>query len=236
MKLHGFAVLAMAWCGALVAAGCCCCTPRPCGDCASQQIVAAASCPPPCETACAEPCAPCLSCGVNGPCPKHPGSRGLLGYLRDSICCGASCGELYVHPWINDPPHPCDPCDDYGHWVGPQPCGPASCGNGCPVSWRDLWGHRADQPACCESHAAVGYPEHYDGEILEGPAMQVPTPATPRPMAPQQNMESPDLPPTPPNLPSPTTYNGAPRTRSALKKVDGRPAVYYGRRPQEALR
>lgn len=237
MKMQGFAAFAIACYSALAAAGCCC-GPRYCGDYGPHDIVAAS-----CEPACAPvaPAAPaCAACGINGPCPKHHGSQGLFGYLREAATCGAGCGEFYVHPWINDPPKACDPCDHYGNWTGPRSCGPPHA-KACPTSWRGLWGHRADLAACgCGAHAEVhGAP--YEGRIIEGhitegsfPAGTVsegPTLAEPIPTAPPEAFEDADEAPVPPQLPGPTTRNATPKTRSALKKIDGQPAVYYSGRP-----
>lgn len=235
MKMQGFAGLTVAWCCVLGMAGCCC-GPRYCGDYGPHDIVAAA----PCEPACAPACS---SCGTNGPCPKHHGSRGLLSYLAGASVCDSGCGEFYVHPWINDPPKACDPCDHYGNWIGPRPCSPPRA-SACPTSWQGLWGHRADLEACgCGNHPAGAIHEGpYDGQIIEGhysegTVFKGPTLAEPAPSVPPEVIDEGDEAPAPPQLPGPTTRNVSPKTRSALKKVDGRPAVYYSGRPvQTAIR
>jgi hypothetical protein len=61
---------------------------------------------------------------------------------------------------------------------------------------------------------------HYDGEVIEGPILESPTLAEPMLAPGEEEMEETDPPPSPPRP-----------ARSALKKVDGRPAAYYSRRP-----
>lgn len=262
MKMHGLAAWAWLWCG-VWAGGCC--APTYCGDCGPRDIIAAAPCAP-CDTGACGPgacgpgacgpgacgpgaCGPsenfspqCVACGVNGPCPKHVGGRGLFNFLYDNATCGAGCGEFYVHPWINDPPHPHDPCDHHGHWIGPHHrCTPACRVSGCPVGIHNLWGHRSDLGGCCGGTHALADPMHgevlhdgaiiHDGAVLsEGAILHGPTLAEPPTLTPPQDgrgVSPPDDPPTPPEFPGPA---GAPKSRSALKKIDGRPAVYY-RRP-----
>jgi hypothetical protein len=100
-----------------------------------------------------------------------------------------------------------------------------------------MFGHRSDLNGCCgatPSGDPYGLP--YDGQIINGPTMHGPlrpTPAEPEPMAPDEDMNAPETPPAPPVFPGPMT-GSTPKTRSALKKVDGRPAVYYARRPEAA--
>jgi hypothetical protein len=198
------AVLAVS--AALASAGCCCCAPA-CGG-PPHGVFAHDSCDPPCTDDCVSP--------VDG-CARRHGSRGLFGFLKESACCTSGCGELYLHPWINDPPHPCDPCDDCGHWTGAKHfCGPAGCGAACNVSWRGLWGQRSDLAHGGSPAMHVG---HYDGEIIEGPVLHSPTPAEPLLSPGEEELEEEDIPPAPPARPA----------RSALKKVDGQPAAYYNR-------
>jgi hypothetical protein len=146
--------------------------------------------------------------------------------LRDSLCCSGGCGEFYAHPWINDPPDQCDPCDDHGGWIGPHPCGPPACGpGGCPATWHNLWGYR--NQAVCYDGGAPGYAsEPYDGQVIEGPVIDGPTPAEPIPTPPAEDAGG-SAPPEPPPATLPGPQAGVRKMRSALKKVDGRPAVYY---------
>jgi hypothetical protein len=60
--------------------------------------------------------------------------------------------------------------------------------------------------------------------MIDGPTLAEPIPMPPEEEA--VGSESPEPPPS--TLPGPQA--GIPKTRSALKKVDGRPAVYYNRR------
>jgi hypothetical protein len=230
MRILGPGAAALA-CWAVLAGGCC--APMHCGDCGPHDIVAAAPCGP---TACVphENYSPqCVACGVNGPCPKHAGGKGLFSYLCGGALCGAGgCGEFYIHPWINDPPAPCDPCDQWGNWVGPRPCGPPACTvAGCPVGWHNLWGHQGGGAAanCCDgANGEFGYESMHHGEVIHGPTM-----------APPQEMEEIPPPEAPGATPEPREFPGPAeartKTRSALKKVDGRPTAYYGRRPQGTI-
>lgn len=64
----------------------------------------------------------CDSCGTcAGDCSGHT----PISYAGHVLTCGSVCGEIYWGEWTSDPPAPCDPCDNHGNWVGPQPCGPA---------------------------------------------------------------------------------------------------------------
>ncbi|MEM6980314.1 MAG: hypothetical protein AAF539_11670 [Planctomycetota bacterium] len=72
----------------------------------------------------------------------HAPCDGACGGGCDS-CCGScqacdGCGELYVDPWINHPPHCCDPCDACGNFNG------QTCGQCRPVftGIKSLWGYR----------------------------------------------------------------------------------------------
>ncbi|MBW3599637.1 MAG: hypothetical protein KY475_20490 [Planctomycetes bacterium] len=236
MRLFGFGALAIAVSGAFFSG---CCAPIHCGDGAPHHVAAAVPCgPAPCGPCGPAPCLAqesfspqCVACGVNGPCPKHSGGRGLLGFLW-GVCCGSSCGEFYIHPWINDPPHPCDPCDHHGNWIGPRPCGPPACSVGaCPAGWHNLWGYRGLVGHCGAACGEVGHPiEHY-GEPLHAPTL-----APPQEVEEIETPTPPGAAPMPPEFPGPAEVNTGPRPRSALKKIDGRPAVYYSRRPGPVLR
>ena len=224
-----------------------CCAPMHCGPCGPHDIVAAAPCEPcgPTDHAPAPhyeppphhepPCGPpCVACGVNGPCPKHKSGYGLIGYLFHGGGCGG-CGEFYLHPWINDPPAPCDPCDHLGNWIGHcpvpplhhaghhAPCGPSDCHAGaCPVGVHNLWGYRADL-AGWQGHGHGGAVQMgaYDGQIIEGPTL-----APPPEMEEVEEGAEETLPP-PREFPGPAERSGDAGSRSALKKINGRPATYY---------
>jgi hypothetical protein len=61
--------------------------------------------------------------------------------------CSSGCGEVYWGEWTNHPPDCCDPCDNYGNYVGDACCDPC-CTPWSP--WRGLlhlWGYRYT-PAC----------------------------------------------------------------------------------------
>jgi hypothetical protein len=120
-----------------------------------------------------------------------------------------------------------------------------ACGvGGCAAGPWNLWGYRADLAGCCD--AGVEHAVHYDGmmmdggeviedgEVIEGPMMYGPTPAT-LPTPPTEGEAGPnDLPTPPTEFPHPARNTGAPKTRSALKKIDGRPTAHYIRRPMPA--
>jgi hypothetical protein len=89
----------------------------------------------------ATPCDPCEGtvgepfCGLT-----------VTGKLREMVTCGAGCGQLYWGEWTFDPPDECDPCNDYGDWVGPQCCPP----HGWAKFWSGVHGHRYGDPCCPE--------------------------------------------------------------------------------------
>lgn len=143
-------------------------------------------------------CQSCGRIGCGGACMMGP-----LAMLHQKVTCGAGCGRLYVNEWINDPPANCDPCDDYGNWIGPRCCHPRVWG--WMAGMRSLWGFRYDQPGvagaactagCDHGHAPADFAVHegeviYDGPVRENGTMQnqeeelrppVPEPAEPRAM------------------------------------------------------
>lgn len=83
----------------------------PCGDCADCGAAPCGDCGPgPCS--CADALPDCQSCAdplftLNG--------RNLLHAIFGCTGCD---GEVYWSEWFSDPPDCCDPCDDYGHWIG----------------------------------------------------------------------------------------------------------------------
>lgn len=107
--------------------------------------------------------ADCAACGPEAtpsdPCNApvlFPG-RPLRNLLHGLVTRGAGCGPVYWSEWHYDRPEPCDPCNNYGDYVGPRSCGP-SC-------WQKLWQGihgarcgadlRVDE-ACIEKSYAVG--------------------------------------------------------------------------------
>jgi hypothetical protein len=74
-----------------------------------------------------------------------------------------------------------------------------------------------------------------EGTVIEGPAYHMPTPAAPPSSGEGEEVAPMDSAPMPPEFPSPAR-NVNPKTRSALKKIDGRPAVYYNRPYKTAAR
>lgn len=76
--------------------------------------------------------------------------------FAERAACRTGCAEIYVDEWLSDPPEDCDPCDDHGNWIGPQPC----CRKR-PVGglWSLLWGCRGDTCAdgeCCDGSCEGG--------------------------------------------------------------------------------
>jgi hypothetical protein len=73
---------------------------------------------------------------------------------------------------------------------------------------------------------------HYTAEVTDDAILHGPTPAAPELLPPGQETDGEEvdddsMPPAPPARPG--ASHAAPKTRSALKKVDGRPAAYYNR-------
>ena len=86
----------------------------------------------------------CDSCGVcDGDCVGHTPSQ----HLKHTLTCASGCGDIYWGEWISDPPDKCDPCDNCGNFVGPQPCPPGffHC---LAAGWHSIWGFRHGG-ACC---------------------------------------------------------------------------------------
>jgi hypothetical protein len=105
----------------------------------------------------ASSCAGCEGCDS---APACGWDRGLLNPLRSLLSCGSGCGEWYVDEWLSDPPDCCDPGDNWGNWVGPQPC----CkGHGSPLHRRNLWGTRQHHSGHVH---AVDDAWHTDGEVI----------------------------------------------------------------------
>jgi hypothetical protein len=43
--------------------------------------------------------------------------------MHRCLTCQSGCSsDIYWNEWASDPPDCCDPCDDGGRWIGPQPC------------------------------------------------------------------------------------------------------------------
>jgi len=114
------------------------CAPDDCGPCGPQI----------CTDACTD-CGEigCTEISGNGPCGKP--ARGLFSHLGYMATCGGGCGEFYIHPWINERPDECDPCDNHGNWIGPQAC--------CDGFWGSFWG-RGCGGACGDCYGAPAAP------------------------------------------------------------------------------
>jgi len=71
--------------------------------------------------------------------------------MKHMLTCASGCGEIYWGEWISDPPDACDPCDDWGNWIGPTKGGVPSKGGGASrlhnlaSGLGNLFGHRNDE-------------------------------------------------------------------------------------------
>jgi hypothetical protein len=137
-----------------------------------------------------EPCNPdlgrigCADCGGSDcevPCGKP--ARGLFTHLKYLASCGGGCGEIYIHPWINERPDECDPCNNHGDWTGPGNCSNRGF-------WKSFWGDKCCDSGCgsctsvdscgCDSCAGGMAPAYhgpmqgeviYEGEVYQEPGM-----------------------------------------------------------------
>ena len=81
----------------------------------------------------------CQACGVcGGACQGHTPAQ----HLKHQLTCASGCGEIYWGEWISDPPDACDPCDDWGNWIGPTKGGGKGGGVSCLDGLATLLGHR----------------------------------------------------------------------------------------------
>ena len=81
----------------------------------------------------------CDACGVcGGDCQGHTPAQ----HLKHTLSCSSGCGEIYWGDWINHPPNDCDPCDDWGNWIGPVDCAGPSCWESLASGWCNLFGYR----------------------------------------------------------------------------------------------
>ena len=81
----------------------------------------------------------CDACGVcGGDCHGHTPAQ----HLKHKLTCASGCGEIYWGDWISHPPVDCDPCDDWGNYVGPVDCGGPSCLDSLASGWCNLFGYR----------------------------------------------------------------------------------------------
>lgn len=139
------------------------------------------------DGACAS--ADCGGCGKCDLCNFHP-----LRSLFNAIHCSSGCGEFYFDEWINDPPAPCDPCDNHGNFVGQRCCPPRwflgvrnTCGYDCAQNCDTSCGYDAGcgTPGCTScGHGSVHHEEQH-GEMHESvptpqPEMMEPMPTTAR--------------------------------------------------------
>lgn len=132
-------------------------------------------------------CDSCTSCGSGG----VAACSGRYGWplIRHGLTCGAGCGGVYWDEWINDPPDCCDPCDEYGNWVGDACCAPWFWLSGL----RSLWGYRyrpcgvADCDggcASCTSGTCAMGAEAMPTEVIEEKAEVQPPAPTSEPASP----------------------------------------------------
>jgi hypothetical protein len=93
------------------------------------------------------------------------------------------------------------------------------------VSWRGLWGQRSD---IAYAHGGI-HDQHYTGAVIDGAILHGPTLAEPELVGPREEIDIDDAAPLPPPRPDAAKSKSTTPTRSALKKIDGQPAVYYNR-------
>lgn len=164
-------------------------------------------------------CTNCEACGeILGQCRCHP-----LTAFKNRITCGEGCGEIYWNEWINDPPMPCDPCDEQcGNFIGRRCCPPPwrkrtsemllgrrCCTTDCDGGACGNAGGCADGNCANGSCTAVANPDYYHDQHA--------TPISPTP--------APRLAPPPAARPAPRTSpapaDEAPRLNGAKRSTPG---------------
>ena len=123
----------------------------------------------------------CHECGLcGGDCEGHT----PCSYLKHQLTCAAGCGEIYWGEWLSDPPARCDPCDNYGNWVGHQGC-PPTCWEKL-TSWK-LGGSHAKGGGCAKScRSCTGGSKGGKGKGAPG---SFTPPASPNPLPPEPVIE-----------------------------------------------
>jgi hypothetical protein len=149
-----------------------------CGCCVNRCIVGDA-CDVGNPALCGSECESC-SLGDNFPggCGRtimgcRGGLSGLaLPLLSTRLACGSGCGDVYWNEWMCDPPECCDPCDEYGCWVGPQTCpgrpcilGSALYGLGSRLRHGFGWVFGSRSCACCGVDDCIGSGSCCDGQV-----------------------------------------------------------------------
>jgi len=175
-----------------------CCLPHPCGY---RCGVGPGICGSPCGgevTGCATPttCGDCGACddciAEPAPCCSPNACFGPGSLFRPFFGCNGGCGELYWSEWFSDPPEHCEPCDNYGNWVGTGCCVPR-----LGRIWSGLWGQPCyrgpgrcapgmttgcGSPMCCEAGPTVpGEPVMPAPRIVPGSPADAPPEVVPVP-------------------------------------------------------
>ncbi|HJN08769.1 MAG: hypothetical protein QGH33_01750 [Pirellulaceae bacterium] len=125
----------------------------------------------------------CEACGVcGGACQGHTPAQ----HLKHTLTCASGCGEIYWGEWISHPPDDCDPCDDWGNWIGPTNCDEPSCLDSLASGWCNLFGYRnggGKGKSGCDScggkggcDTCGGVPDDYYDAPIEDDSEVVPTP------------------------------------------------------------
>lgn len=177
----------------------------------------------------------CSSCGVascgSGSCATGACRGALRQTTKYNLTCGAGCGEVYWGEWLSNPPDECDPCDNWGGFVGARCCPPRFWDCLCS-SFCGMWGGRyAGCGSCgscgmdmssggcssCGGHDewAAGGEMMYEGEMVPhgapSPAAGTPKPAPPETAPPQPAPDSQTRRAAPlryPNVPAQATQRG----------------------------
>jgi hypothetical protein len=134
----------------------------------------------------------CSSCGT---CPGDSQGHTPVSYVARQLTCAGGCGELYWGEWLSDPPQRCDPCDNWGNWIGPQPSGPPLWQR-VAGGWIGFWGYRTPSHAggctTCGPDGEDVFAPALDAEIVEPPVVEASQQAR-RPAAGRQPVPPPRL-------------------------------------------
>ncbi len=154
------------------------------------------------------------TCADCGEMPVTPATAAApTGMIKRALTCGGGCGEIYWGEWINDPPEPCDACNEHGDWMGTRCCPPS----GWSRLWSGIHGQRAGAARCDSCSESAG--DTSQGVDIDGLAIEVP---------PAGVLEAPPEIDAPDNLATAPTYEAP--ARVAAKPVERHPQSRLVRR------